>query len=139
MTKKSSEHRKLSRTEQRDLDIEIGFLEGVVRRDPAYAEALQLLGDDYTRRGRFTDGLKVDQRLARLRPDDSLSHYNLACSLALTGRFADAVAALERAIELGYRNFSWLARDPDLARLRKHPTYKRVREKIRSLRVKISE
>lgn len=138
MTKKSSDRRKLSRSEQRDLDIEISFLEGVVRRDPTYTEALQLLGDDYSRRGRWLDGLKVDLQLTRLRPEDSLSHYNLACSFALTGRFADAVAALEKAIDLGYRNFSWLARDPDLAGLRKRRIYQRIRDKIRSVSVQIS-
>ena len=37
---------KLTRKEQRDLDIEIGFLEGVVDRDPKYVEALQVLGDN---------------------------------------------------------------------------------------------
>ena len=52
--------RKLSRRQVRDLDVEIGFLEGLVRRDPGYIEALQLLGDDYSDRGRPADGLCVD-------------------------------------------------------------------------------
>ena len=70
MTDSDSTKKKLSRQEQRDLDIEIDFLEGVLKRDRRYVEALQLLGDDYTRRGRYEDGLKVDRRLARLCPDD---------------------------------------------------------------------
>ena len=78
--------RKLGRKETRDLDVEIGFLEGLVARDPGYIEALQLLGDDYTRRGRVEDGLRVDQRLKGLRPGDPDVHFNLACSLALTRR-----------------------------------------------------
>ena len=53
MAELNSANNKLSSREQRDLDIEIQFLEGVVRRDQRYVEALQLLGDDYTRRGRF--------------------------------------------------------------------------------------
>ena len=61
----------LTREDRRTLDVEIGFIEGVVRRDPDYVEALQILGDDYTKRGRFLDGLKVDEQLARLRPADS--------------------------------------------------------------------
>src|SRR2546429_6828412 len=65
---------KLTREQERDLDIEIGFIEGVVRRAPGFIEALQILGDDYTRRGRFADGLKLDEQLARLRPDDALVH-----------------------------------------------------------------
>ena len=80
MAELNSADNKLSSREQRDLDIEIQFLEGVVRRDRRYVEALQLLGDDYTRRGRFKDGLQVDRRLARLCPEDPLVHYNLACS-----------------------------------------------------------
>src|SRR5262245_27729437 len=84
MPKKSSVRKKLTRQQERDLDVEIGFLEGVVRRDSRYLEALQILGDDYTRRGRYRDGLKVDEKLAELRPGDSLVLYNLACSYSLT-------------------------------------------------------
>src|SRR5437867_10300723 len=109
---------KLTREQERDLDIEIGFIEGVVRRAPGFIEALQILGDDYTRRGRFADGLKLDEQLARLRPDDALVHYNLACSYSLTKQFAAASAALHRALDLAYRDFNWLAEHPDPARFR---------------------
>ncbi len=87
---------------------------GIVRRDPNYVDALQLLGDDYTQRGRFPEGLSVDERLASLEPQNSLVFYNLACSYSLTGQFDRAVAALEKALGLGYRDFAWLAKDPDL-------------------------
>src|SRR5271163_2942864 len=98
MPPKSSTRKKLSRTQQRELDVEIGFLEGVVKRDPGYVEALQILGDDYTRRGKFVAGLKVDEQLSQLRPTDPLVQYNLACSYSLTGNFNQALAALERAL-----------------------------------------
>ncbi|SVE64160.1 uncharacterized protein METZ01_LOCUS517014, partial [marine metagenome] len=71
--------KKLSQQQERDLDIEIDFLEGVVERDRNYVEALQLLGDNYTRRGRYREGLSVDRRLVRLCPSDPLVYYNLAC------------------------------------------------------------
>src|ERR1051325_2887055 len=58
----------------------ISFIEGVVRRDPNYVDALQLLGDHYTQRGRYAEGLKVDERLAQLEPRDPSVFYNLACS-----------------------------------------------------------
>jgi hypothetical protein len=54
---KSSSGKKSSRASQRDLDIKIEFMEGLVRRDPDYVDALQLLGDHYTQHGRYTDGL----------------------------------------------------------------------------------
>ena len=137
MPKKSSARKKLTRHEQRDLDIEIGFLEGVIGRDPQYVEALQILGDDYTRRGRYVDGLEIDRRLARLRPSDALVLYNLACSYSLTDQVDEALAALEQALNQGYRDFKWLAADPDLQKVRRHPQYRRIRAKLRTMRIKV--
>ena len=120
----------LSQREQRDLDIEISFLEGMVKRDSRYVEALQMLGDDYTRRGRYEDGLQVDRRLARLCPDDPLVHYNLACSFSLTHEYRKAANALRKALHYGYRDFDHLRRDEDLAPLRTQPVYAIIEEEI---------
>ncbi|MBT7910449.1 MAG: hypothetical protein HN607_07935, partial [Verrucomicrobia bacterium] len=59
-------------------------MEGLTKRDPQYVEALQLLGDNYTKRDRFHDGLTVDEHLSQLLPEDSMVYYNLACSYSLT-------------------------------------------------------
>ena len=136
MTAKNNPKKKSGRALQRDLDTTIEFLAGIVRRDPNYVDALQLLGDHYTQRGLFQEGLKVDERLAQLEPESSLVFYNLACSYSLTDQFDRAVAALDRALELGYRDFAWMARDPDLKKLRKQPAYDEIREKVRALKVK---
>ncbi len=74
-------------------------MEGIVRRDPNYVDALQLLGDDYTQRGRFPEGLQVDESLATIEPENSLVFYNLACSYSLTGQFDRAVAAPGKSLE----------------------------------------
>ncbi|HVU27300.1 MAG TPA: hypothetical protein VHG71_06130 [Verrucomicrobiae bacterium] len=126
----------MSRASRRDLDIKIEFIEGVVRRDPDYVDALQLLGDHYTQRGRFNDGLQVDERLARLQPENAMVFYNLACSYSLTDQFERAALALEKALELGYGDFNWLAKDPDLKKLRQQPIYEGIKTKIRGLKVK---
>jgi tetratricopeptide (TPR) repeat protein len=134
MPSKSSTKKNLSSAEQRDLDTKIQFIEGLIRRDPDYVDALQLLGDHYTRRGRFTEGLYVDERLARLEPGNPLVFYNLACSYSLTAEFDRAIFALNQAIALGYRDFQWLAKDPDLKKLRAHPNFLELKEKIRRLK-----
>ena len=134
---KSYTRKKMTRSQQRDLDTRIEFMEGLVRRDPEYVDALQLLGDHYTRRGRFDDGLKVDERLARIQPRDPFVFYNLACSYSLTDQFDHAAFALEKAFSLGYCDFNWLAKDPDLRKLRKQPVYHDIKAKIRRMKVKV--
>jgi tetratricopeptide (TPR) repeat protein len=137
MTKKANNSReKLSRQELKNLDLEIVFLEGIVRRDPAYVEALQILGDDYTRRGRYVEGLNIDQRLTRLRPEDAVVHYNLACSYSLTDQIDLAFQALHAAIGFGYRDLTAMDRDPDLDNVRQHADYKKIRAKMRGLQAK---
>jgi tetratricopeptide (TPR) repeat protein len=127
----------MSRRETRELDVKIGFLEGIVRRDRNYVDALQLLGDHYTQRRQFAHSLKVDRRLSRLDPRNPLTFYNLACSYSLTGRLDRAASALEKALSLGYRDFKWLARDPDLRKLRKHRLYRSIEARIRKLKIRI--
>ncbi|MEO7676515.1 MAG: hypothetical protein ABIV39_07115 [Verrucomicrobiota bacterium] len=136
MPKKTfSLRKKLTRKEIRDLEVEIGFFEGLIRRDPDYVEALQILGDAYTRRGEYSDGLKVDEQLARLRPDDALVHYNLACSYSLTQQVERSGVSLEKALQLGYRDFKWIVTDPDLRNLRRHSLYRKIRAKLRELKL----
>jgi tetratricopeptide (TPR) repeat protein len=134
--KSSLRKSRASREQLRALDVQIQFMEGLVRRDPRYVEALQLLGDNYTKRGRYNEGLTVDERLAQLEPENPLVFYNLACSYSLTDQCDRAADAIEKALDLGYRDFKWLAKDPDLRKLRDHPRYEPIREMIKQLKGK---
>jgi len=100
-----------------DLAFEIGFYEGILAEDPDFVDALVPLAEAYTKAGLSEKGLEADLRLARLCPDDPTVHYNLACSYALTGRRDEALATLERAIELGYRDAGFMLKDSDLVSL----------------------
>lgn len=135
--KSSARKKKPTRQETRALDLQIKFMEGIVRRDPDYVDALQLLGDHYTQRGKYAQSLRVDERLSRLQPHDPLVYYNLACSYSLNRQFDFAVTALEKALTLGYRDLNWLAKDPDLRQLRKQPLFRRIEDKIRRMTVKV--
>ena len=135
---RSAKSKPLTRKAACELDVQISFLEGLVRRDPYYLEALQILGDHYAQRGTCLHGLKVGQQLSRLQPSNPTVFYNLACSHSLTGEFDQAAAALERALALGYRDFNWMAKDPDLHNLRQHPLYRGIQDKIRQMKVEIA-
>jgi len=99
------------------------FFEVELGRRPGNLDALAELGHLYTRLGRYLDGLAVDRRLVLALPEDPTAHYNLACSLALTGDIDAAFATLGHAVDLGYEDSALLADDPDLAPLRDDPRF----------------
>ena len=113
----------------------LGFLieldEAALAHDPNDVEALIRLGETYTRRGRHADGLAIDRRLVALQPDDQTAHYNLACSLALTGDPDGAFAALGRAVELGYAQVEHLLTDDDLRALHGDPRWGALLARLR--------
>jgi tetratricopeptide (TPR) repeat protein len=114
-----------------DPAFEITFYESVLRRDPRYAEVIEILGGLYTKTGRIADGLKMDRKLVKLEPANATAHYNLACSLALCRRKADALRTLERAIELGYDDYLWMAKDPDLETLKQNREFQSLIAKLK--------
>ena len=120
-----------ARDQTRALDIQIQFMEGVVRRDPRYVEALQLLGDNYTKRGRYSEGLNVDERLAELEPENPLVFYNLACSYAVLGHELAALESLERAVELGFSDGDYMLIDPDLSSVRQLLRFRRLASRLK--------
>ncbi len=109
-----------------DPGFEIGFFESILRREPKYTEVIEILGGLYTKTGRIADGLRMDRKLVRLMPENATAHYNLACSLALSKRPADALRALWRAVDLGYTDADWMMQDPDLEGLKDHPQFREI-------------
>ncbi len=114
-----------------DNSFDISFYESILRRDPSYAEVVEILGGLYTKAGRIADGLRMDRKLVRLQPDNATARYNLACSLALSKRPGEALAILAQAIALGYDDAEWMANDADLAPLHKRPEFITLLELIR--------
>jgi len=109
---------------KQDLDFEINFFENLLGKRPDFTEALAALGDAYTKKGRFQDGLRIDQKLARLRPEDAVVVYNLACDHSLLHDTELCLQALERAVKLGYDDFVFMDKDPDLEFIRNDPRYR---------------
>ena len=107
-----------------DIEFEIDFFEKILKDAPDFIEALVAIGDLYTRAGYWQKGLDIDLKLLRLRPEDPIVHYNLACSYALLNQTRAALGALSKAIDLGYNDFQHLKEDPDLENLLKDEQFK---------------
>ena len=114
--------------------FEIKFYENITIERPDFVGALIPLADAYTKAGFYEEGLVVDKKLSRLKPQDSIVNYNLACSFSLTGKSKEAFAALKKAIVLGYNDFKYILRDSDLANLRKLPEFDKFFSKLKKLK-----
>lgn len=58
-------------------------------------------------------------------------HYNLACPYTQLSQYSDAIAELRQAVDLGFRDVEQLQSDPDLARLRGEPDFRRLIERVK--------
>ena len=127
---KSNKSRKTTKRK----DFEIKFYQGLLKQQPDFINVLIPLGDAYTRKGFYQEGLAVDERLAQLLPNDPIVHYNLACSLSLVGQPNEALAKLKKAVVLGYDEFSFLSKDSDLKNVRELSEFKSFFSKLKELK-----
>lgn len=119
---------KRSRSKEQ-LDFEIVFYERLLAETPDFVDALRALGEAYSRRGWYEKGLRVDEQLIRLKTGDPVVWYNLACSYSLLNRPDEAIDALRKAIGLGYDDFEYLLKDPDLSTAHRSPKLRQLLER----------
>ena len=115
--------------ESRFHEFEIGLARAVLRLDSRRVDAMMMLGHAFTHRGHHRQALAVDRKLATLCPDDPIVYYNLACSLSNLGEIDESLQALEKSLDLGYRDVPYLMSDPDLENVRRSPQFKRLLDK----------
>lgn len=127
------------RKKTRDLDFQMEFYEKILLERPDFIDALTALGEIYTQKGFYEKGLEVDMRLARLRPGNPTIHYNLACSFSLTGDVGAALRSLEEAVRLGYDDFNFMDKDPDLGNVRRDARYQRLMQKVQRKKAVIQD
>jgi hypothetical protein len=121
--------------ERTQLDFELDFYGKLLAAVPDFTEALRVQACNLTIKGRLQDGLVVDEKLVAVRPDDPTAHYNLACRYALLKQRDKAITALRRAVELGYRDFAFMAEDHDLDSIRKDPRFRKLIKEFQALPV----
>ena len=88
------------------------------------------LAELYTRTGHFEKGLQVDEILVQREPENSIFHYNLACSLSLMKQIDEAYAELHRALNLGFIDYKLLLEDRDLENLRQDDRWTDLLERL---------
>jgi non-specific serine/threonine protein kinase len=92
----------------------IQILEAQLRKLPEDARGHTLLANDYTQMGRTEEAVREASLAMALRPNDAIVLYNVACTFGQLGRKAEALGALKKAWDAGFKDPSWARRDPDL-------------------------
>ncbi len=101
-------------------------LENHLKQVPEDARARILLGSDYAYLGRSDDALRELNLAVTLRANEASILYNAACLYCKLNRTSDAMDALRKSWEAGFKDSSWARRDPDLLPLHDEPEFDRL-------------
>jgi non-specific serine/threonine protein kinase len=104
----------------------IQVLESHLKKIPEDARGRTLLANDYTQVERVEDAVREAELAMVLRANDAMVLYNVACVFGQLGRKAEALGALRKAWDAGFRDPSWARRDPDLSILHEDPEFERL-------------
>jgi non-specific serine/threonine protein kinase len=93
---------------------------------PEDARARTQLAIGYATTGRIDDAKRETALALVLRPNETTVLYNAACAYCTMKMKPEALEALRKAWESGFRDVDWARRDPDLALLHGEPEFERM-------------
>ncbi len=107
-----------------------GRMVGVLRQQlemvPEDVRARILLSSNLAASGEIEEGIRHLQTAVALRPNDGNTLYNAACTYGVLGRKAEALETLKKALNAGYGNLNWAARDSDFECLHDNPEFRKL-------------
>ncbi len=101
-------------------------LETHLKSVPEDARAHVLLSGLYASSGRIEDATREANLAVALRPNDAVVFYNLACTFCILKKGPEALDAIRKAWDAGFKDSDWARRDPDLALLHGDPEFQRL-------------
>lgn len=104
----------------------IQALEDHLKRVPEDARARTLLAVNYAPMGRADDAEREVNLAMALRPTEATVLYNIACTFCMLNKKVDALEALNKAWNAGFKDADWARRDPELALLHGDPAFERL-------------
>lgn len=110
--------------EIRNYDEAAGFYRKALAADPIYARAANSMAISLTLAGRLDEAADYFTRTAALTPFSEKVYYNLACVQSRRSDVDAAMAALKKAVSLGYNRWEKILEDSDLAHLRESAAFK---------------
>jgi serine/threonine protein kinase/Tfp pilus assembly protein PilF len=104
----------------------VAAFENHLKQVPEDARARILVGGYYAELGRVEDAMRETNLAMTLRANEASILYNAACIYGLLKRKPEALDALRKAWEAGFKDSTWARRDPDMAFLHDDPEFERL-------------
>ena len=101
-------------------------LENHLKQVPEDARARILLAGDYAELNRVEDAMRETNLAMTLRANEASILYNAACNYCLLKRRPEALEALTKAWQAGFKDAVWARRDPDLAFIHDDPEFDKL-------------
>ena len=121
-----SRHDEARKVYERSLEFTTKYLD----LHPDDARSYVLGAGAFARLGETERAKEWAERAMSLARDDDAILYNAGCALAVVGEEERALDALESAIGAGLTGGDWVPQDPDWERLRKHPRFQTLVQRL---------
>jgi TolB-like protein/Tfp pilus assembly protein PilF len=113
------------------LDEALHKIEQRLALNPDDSRAIYLGAGVHARMGDQEKAMEWIKRLAATERDEPHLLYGIACLYSMTGRVAESIYYLEKAVEGGFAHRIYLERDGDFDPIRSHPGYKSLIAKLK--------
>ncbi|HET6373343.1 MAG TPA: protein kinase [Candidatus Polarisedimenticolia bacterium] len=104
----------------------ITVLESHLKKIPEDARARIHLAVEYANTNRHEESKREADLAVALRPNDATVLYNAACVFCLMNKKPEALEAISKAWEAGFKDADWARRDPDLSLLHGDAEFERL-------------
>src|SRR5450432_3490442 len=104
----------------------VAAFENHLKQVPEDARARILVAGYYAEVGRVDDAIRETTMAMTLRANEASILYNAACVFCMLKRKPEALDALRKAYDAGFKDPNWARRDPDLAPLLGEPEFERL-------------
>jgi tetratricopeptide (TPR) repeat protein len=124
--------------EQKKNEEAIALYTKAIEIDPKFARAYFDRGNVYAEVGDNAKALADCKKVTELDATLIYGHFNLACFYSLQGMLPESLAAMETAMQAGYRKFDKIDTDSDLENVRRKPEFAKLVEKYKAQTPKLT-
>ncbi len=107
-------------------------LEDHLKRVPEDARARTLLAINYSTMSRVDDATREANLALALRPTEATVLYNIACTFCMLKKKTEALEALSKSWNAGFKDADWARRDPELVLLHGDPEFERLYPEVKA-------